>query len=529
MFEKAVPASQLKKPAVSRLVQDARESASDTQASNATPVLVQRARLNPHSLSHNDVLQLQRTIGNRVVTQLINREVTDLVQKFEGSSTNSSGTSSKAPVVTGGKNSISQLAQKFSGSPTTSNTTPKTPLETGKRSVTQLAQKFGGSTGSTATTQPKVGKVKVPDGLQEKLSSVFEGSKLKSSHKRGQNLAEEVVHGTDKLFDKDGELDESVANTPVTSEQIMHLVTLNNFNKIARKDPRSMSDEEKFTVIKANQMLSQEIKKGLKINKIIPDWQVNKRLNNSMGFKNPAGQFINTSNTFGGSVATEKNYKGITGSESVANFGLDYGSYQDQTTKQPVTASGNISPYLPEKSAFTGKYKTVQRTYFIKVDLPDDKIQDIKVPVAQELLDFANQLVVAATQVISDQGADKETKEKAQEKIAICQQFLAVAAAGLVNFTRNVDGSKNTEDPLNETGMTTKGSRVMEIIGPEGLTSDDYRTINQEYYLKGFLSFPQGTTMWVKTEKGEDTMVAQLVDTQTPTWNILRQDLLPTT
>lgn len=365
--------------------------------------------------------------------------------------------------------------------------------------------------------------------FEKLLSGVFETSKLRSSHKRGQGAAEQAIYNDDSLVDLSGKVNDSVANTPVTTEQIMTMITLRNFDKIARKDPKKMNDEEKFTVIHANQILSKDIRKGVIINKIIPENQVSQRLQNTLGFTDRnSGTFVNTSLTMGGSVATEKNYENITGSESVANFGLDYGGYKDQKTK--VQKDTYQSPYTAKKS--DDSFSTVNRVFFIKVNMPDDKVQNLKVPVAQELIDFATNLIVQSKAFISDTSwrKDESTQElraKAQEKMVIAARFLEVAAAGLVSFSRNGDGSKNTEDPLNETGMTTKGSRVMEVIGPDGLSVEDYRTINQEYFYQGFLSFPESTEIWLKDDKGQDTKIAILTKVSPPTWNVLEPDLVP--
>lgn len=371
-------------------------------------------------------------------------------------------------------------------------------------------------------------KTKSNPKFEKLLGGVLETSKLRSSHKRGQGSAEQAIYGNDKLVDLAGKVDEEVANTPITTEQIMTMLTLRNFDKIARKDPKKMTDEEKFTVVYANQILSKDIRKGVKINKIIPENQVSQRIGNTMGFNTPEGARVNTSLSLGGSVATEKNYENITGSESVANFGLDYGGYNDQKTgAQKDTYQ---SPYTAKKG--DESFGTVKKVYFIKVDMPDDKVQNLKVPVAQELIDFAQDLIKKSQAFISDSSWRKdeslvELRQKAQEKIAIAQRFLEVAAAGLVSFSRNADGSKNTEDPLNETGMTTKGARVMEVIGPDGVSAEDYRTINQEYYYKGFLNFPESTSIWVKDEKGQDQKLAVLTQVEPPVWNVLLPNLMP--
>ena len=319
-----------------------------------------------------------------------------------------------------------------------------------------------------------------------------------------------------KGWKQTGEADpESEVSPEKMSKTLMDLVALTQFDdtasasvlELANKGT-DLADRQMWNLILVNSKMMTYIQPGMKINKIIPDFQVRNVMT--------VGQTtMEWGSAIGGSVASAQNYEGLTGEEAISNFGLDYSGYGEGTTNwdgSKSAAGGALPQYVfkdgADKEGRT--LNTVKNVFFINITLPQDAEKDAKVPVHPNVRNWAlaklaninemlasPQLLEAAAQ---EAGATaQEMAAKLAEKLAVLQLFLersAVEEGALT--TLDAEGNKNKEDPLTNMGITKPSSRLQTQFG----------TINQEYFKKTYVKVPEGSGLWLKDSTGKDTQVA---------------------
>lgn len=415
--------------------------------------------------------------------------------------------------------------------------------------LTHTIQQGGGvqrevDKGSTSTDDAK-------KALAGHIGAKSRQQQLISGNKHGQEMAEDIARGNDgefgpqqgnvfergggdytkgfkqtghgkytKGWKESGAADpESEASAEKMSQTLMNLVALTKFDDTASvsvlklaKGGTDLDDPEMWNLIVVNSQMMTYIQPGMTINKIIPDASVSDILEVGQTSKK-----FNSSKV-GGSVASDKNYgQGLTGEESIANFGLDYSGYKEGTTAsdgKTSKAGGDLPQYVYEdKEAHHGPNLTaVPNVFYVNIKLPEESIKDVKVPVHGNVRSWAiakytevsNILIpgnAALAAMAEKAGASEaEMATKLNDKLLILDRFIkrsAVEEGALTTLTAT--GEKNREDPLTNLGMTKPSSRLQTRFG----------TINQEYFLNGRITVPKDSGLFLKDATGKDLPVAE--------------------
>ena len=277
-----------------------------------------------------------------------------------------------------------------------------------------------------------------------------------------------------------------------------------NASVLADANNGGLSDQEKWNVIVINSEFMSLIKPGLSINKIIPDNKVNNIVaTGNMNASKPEDLAKAWDNALGGSVADSTNYDdGLTANQAVANFGLDYGGYEEidgQGIAHPLYRNRRIanigpndkdregvdkgwaglSPYVKEVGRDNkghAKLDTVRNVFYVKVQVPEKELPKFKVPLHESILEYARKKYNDIEPLIYSPAADPQMKAEAKNKFDILTKFFKYAKAddGMTVSSLSDGKTKNMEDPLTNLGITKPGSRLI----------TQYGTINQEYHLR---------------------------------------------
>lgn len=289
-----------------------------------------------------------------------------------------------------------------------------------------------------------------------------------------------------------------------------------------------LSDEEKWNVIVINSEFMSLIKPGLSINKIIPDNKVNNIVaTGNMNASKPEDLAKAWDNALGGSVADSTNYDdGLKANQAVANFGLDYGGYEeidDQGKAHPLYRNRRIadispndkdregvdkgwaglSPYVKEVGRDNkghAKLDTVPNVFYVKVQVPEKELPKFKVPLHESILEYARKKYNDVEPLIYSPAADPQKKAEAKYKFEILTRFFKYAKAddGMTVSSLSDGKTKNIEDPLTNLGITKPGSRLI----------TQYGTLNQEYHLGEVVPVNINSGLWLKDSTGQDTQLA---------------------
>jgi hypothetical protein len=370
---------------------------------------------------------------------------------------------------------------------------------------------------------------------------------LIAGDKAGQGMAEALVRtGRHDAFDPavaGGAAPE--AQPKAISDSLRRLVEFVKFDDaaslsvLASASEGGLSDADKWNVIKVNQEFMRLIRPGLTINKIIPEEAVRGIL---------AGRALRSEgNKIKGSVAHRLNYdQGLTGAQSVSNFGLDYGGYTDVRGGQVVKLEGGkevadygqwggLSPYVKKTGTDQqgrATLQAVQNVFYVQMDIPAKDMDQVKVPVHKNIMEFAQQqhfqLKVALevdpdiiNQMREELGAasNDEVRELLQKKLDSLKKFLDLAKVDpyMLVSTKLDQRTKNEEDPLTNLGITKPGVRLENKFG----------TINQEYHLRDLVELPEGSGLFLKDKTGKDKQVGKLVPHNGQLqWSELKADLI---
>jgi hypothetical protein len=404
--------------------------------------------------------------------------------------------------------------------------------------LTHTIQQGGGvqrdvDTGSTSIKDAK-------KALAGHIGAKSRQQQLISGNKHGQEMAEDIARGNDgesgpqgnafergdddykKVWKQTGhgkyEKGWKTDRPEKMSQTLMNLVALTKFDDTASvsvlelaKGGTDLEDKDMWNLIVVNSQMMTYIQPGMTINKIIPDASVSDVLEVGQTSK-----WFNSSQV-GGSVASDKNYgQGLTGEESIANFGLDYSGYKEGTTAsdgKTSKAGGDLPQYVYEdKEAHHGPNLTaVPNVFYVNIKLPEESIKDVKVPVHGNVRSWAiakytevsNILIsgnaALATMAEKAGASEAEMASKLNDKLLILDRFIkrsAVEEGALTTLTAT--GEKNREDPLTNLGMTKPSSRLQTRFG----------TINQEYFLNDRITVPKDSGLFLKDATGKDLPVA---------------------
>lgn len=362
--------------------------------------------------------------------------------------------------------------------------------------------------------------------LEQHIGARARQQALIAKDKQGQGMAEGRVRtGRSDLSASPG--DPTAGQRIAISAALRRLVDftryddLSSVSVLAEADKGGLSDADKWDVIKVNSDFMSYIEDGMTINKIIPDSTVRNILE--------TGKMSQFGNSVGGSVAHEMNYnQGLTGTQAVSNFGLDYAGYTDMMGGRQVKLEngkvvdqygqwGGHSPYVKKtgmERSGRDVVEAVENVFYVKVTLQDKDIAKVKVPIHGSIIQFAADKkaeIVAALQdgsALSSMaaemgGSEEEIAAMLQKKLEILDRFLNVAHfSSSMAVSKKLSGAKNEDDPLTNLGMTKPGARLRNKFG----------TINQEYHLAGFINLPADSGLYLKDQTGKDTLVGQLIE-----------------
>lgn len=292
--------------------------------------------------------------------------------------------------------------------------------------------------------------------LENHIGSKAKQRDLLTQDKAGQGMAKDITNqGMDGLL---GQQDATASQNETISKGFQRLVEFSRFDDSANvsvlksAEDGGLKDDQKWSVVVANSDFMKYIQKGMTINKIIPDHQVKnilgiKHNNEGSGQQSAKGTIAYGGNKVGGSVAHEQNYDGLSGSQSVSNFGLDYGGYTDTDKDgKKVKLQGNeavddytwggLSSYVKESG--DGKLQGVENVFYVKVKIPDKEMDKVKVPIHQNIIDFASQKKAEITgqlasypaliQQAEENGANiTEIIRSLKAKLVILDRFLKYA------------------------------------------------------------------------------------------------------
>jgi hypothetical protein len=374
----------------------------------------------------------------------------------------------------------------------------------------------------------KPGKLNIDIAMLEKrIGAKASQQKLVAGKKHGQGMAEQLARGGDGTNDLvDNFTGEAVA-PEVMSQTLMDLVKLTKYDDTASASvlelangDKDLQDEQMWNLVVVNSKFMSYIRPGMNINKILPDSIIQHILKNKQNSKN--GTRVS------GSVAHEMNYnQGLTGEEAIANFGLDYGGYLEDTLKVDGTLAkkSELSSYVYKTHVeVKGQtLKAVPNVFYIKVAIPDHRLDDVKVPVHDSIITWAyknrkdsGEMLASLSDQIKNL-TQRKARTKVEEemlttfwrdssflvkKIGILSQFVLRAKVDEKMLTTlTADQKKNKEDPLTNMGMTKPGSRLQTEFG----------TINQEYHIKDPIDVPEGSGLWLKDATGVDKLVGQFI------------------
>jgi hypothetical protein len=314
---------------------------------------------------------------------------------------------------------------------------------------------------------------------------------------------------------------ESLNELDSKKDEYLRFDELSSVSVLLEADKGGLSDNDKKTIIKINSEFMDLIKEGMVINKIIPDFKVvnllkSGNMNTDSKKEVETGKKADGSNLFNnaiqGSAADKNNYDdGLTGAEAVSNFGLDYGAYKDKKinpdgSESKVKLEGNkevadytwggLSSYVREVAPDNdGKeLKAVKNVFYVDVKLPRINVDNVKVPIHQNIIDFAEKELNNLNNAIPNLADPSEAKES----LKIIQKFLSRAQKeDNMTVSTLLDGTKNPDDPLTNLGMTKPSARLQTSFG----------TINQEFYLPGAINLDKDSGLWLKDSTGNDQKV----------------------
>lgn len=380
--------------------------------------------------------------------------------------------------------------------------------------------------------------------------------------KHGQGMAEQIAKGgdgnnenVDNFTNHEEVGDKAISKQrEAMSQNLMGLVSLTKYDDTASasvlelaNEGTDLSDQVMWNLIVVNSKFMSYIKEGMTVNKIIPDDTVE----HVIKYKHTSYDRDDNETDYdkkrkvtkiAGSVAHEMNYnQGLTGEESIANFGLDYSGYEAGTLNHDGTkeAKGELSSYVykTEKDEKGRTLKAVPNVFYMKVAIPAVNLPGVKVPVHQNVQNWANNKLNEIKRIMGNQNelsllaeslgdpkkkseSLKEMSESLTKKLAILNLFIERSKVDEYMLTTlTADMKKNKEDPLTNMGMTKPSSRLQTEFG----------TINQEYHI-GLFDVPEGSGLWLKDATGIDTLVGQLVpnpkNSNLVEWGSLNEDLM---
>jgi hypothetical protein len=378
--------------------------------------------------------------------------------------------------------------------------------------------------------------------LEKHFNEKIRRQELVSKQKHGQGMAEQIAKGGDGNNENVDNFTKDKVAPEAMSQNLMDLVSLTKYDDTASasvlelaNEGSDLSDQDMWNLIVVNSKFMSYIKEGMTVNKIIPDDTVK----HVIKYKQTSADRTDKETDYdkkrkvtkiGGSVAHEMNYnQGLTGEESIANFGLDYSGYKSDTLRSDGTS---ILDNQWEKRKNTDKelahsdyvfdaaadekgrtLKAVPNVFYMKVAIPAMNLPDVKVPVHGNVQNWANNKVLEIHKILGNSflllklseklGAvdTNEMSESLTKKLAILDLFIERSKVdeGMLT-TLTADMKKNKEDPLTNMGMTKPSSRLQTEFG----------TINQEYHI-GLFDVPEGSGLWLKDKTGTDTLVGQFV------------------
>lgn len=353
--------------------------------------------------------------------------------------------------------------------------------------------------------------------LEKHIGAKAQQQQLIAKNKQGQGMAEQLVR--EGRVDAFGTTDPNKTEQAQISSALMRLVEFTKFDNsasisvLASAEEGGLSDEQKWNVIKVNSEFMQYVEPSMTINKIIPDATVE----NIVKDLTMSGKY---GNSVTGSVAHKINYdEGLTGAQSVSNFGLDYGGYTDVNDKgENVKLGGDYSSYVKKTGTDqSGKdqIEAVENVFYVQLKLEAKELPKVKVPIHESIINFAKQKLAEISQSLGDRSSleamanlkgakDKnEIVEMLNKKLQIINKFLEIAHfTERMAVSKKLSGQKNEDDPLTNLGITKPGARLKNKFG----------TINQEYHLSERVNLPPGSGLWLKDETGQDKPIGQLIE-----------------
>ena len=385
--------------------------------------------------------------------------------------------------------------------------------------------------------------------LEKHIGAKASQQKLVAGEKHGQGMAEQLARGGDGTNNLVNNFTGEAVAPKVMSQTLMDLVKLTKYDDTASASvlelangDKDLQDEQMWNLVVVNSKFMSYIRPGMKINKIIPDSTIQNILKTKQNSSNGT--------RVGGSVAHEMNYnQELTGEEATANFGLDYGGYLEDTLNAHGTLAkkSELSSYVYKTDVdVKGRtLKAVPNVFYIKVAIPDNRLDDVKVPVHGNIMRWAEEKLSDIEKVLyppqtsalgwgkhrnrtlmkalgKKVGANnREMYTSLSKKFKILTRFIDRAKVDENMLTTlTADQKKNKEDPLTNMGMTKPGSRLQTEFG----------TINQEYHIKGPIDVPQGSGLWLKDATGVDKLVGQFISNPENSnkleWGDLNTDLI---
>ena len=500
-------------------------------AHRAAQAVQQHARLTPYALTPDDVLALQRTVGNAAVNHMLAeqnppREQLALQARraLDWGGLFSAGPAGHAPVQRAPDTGATPIPVGTSAVPTSHLQRTPTTQATGQQPVLQRA--FDPATVAM---------------LEKHMGAKARQQVLIAQDKQGQGMAEERAR-SGRADISSSTADPTATQREEISAALRRLVEFTKYDDLSSVSvlvdaaQGGLSNADKWDIITVNSDFMRYIEDGMTINKIIPDSSVRSILDN--------GQMSQFGNSVGGSVAHEKNYgQGLTGAQAVSNFGLDYGGYTDVVGGKQVNLEkgkevaqygdwGGHSSYIKRTGLDRSGRNTmaaVPNVFYVTVQLQGTDIAKVKVPIHDNIITFAASTKADILATLQDGtalsalaanlgGSEQEVNAVLKKKLAILDRFLSVALfSSTMAVSTKLSGAKNEEDPLTNLGMTKPGSRLQNKFG----------TINQEYHLQGFVNLPEQSGLWLKDQTGKDKVVGRLVKKDgVMAWSALKVGLI---
>jgi hypothetical protein len=339
-------------------------------------------------------------------------------------------------------------------------------------------------------------------GTKGKLNEI-----LKGEGSKGQGDAEQSLQSVAESISGEESTNEDVSDSLMKLGSFARFENVSGKSVLASDDVSGLSESDKWALLVTNSEFMTHIQKGMKLNKIIPDDAVG----SIVALGTMSAQF---GDSMGGSVAHETNYAGITGSEAVANFGLDYGGYKKDDGKELINEQGwGLSPYVKhlytekvgdgDNPKFKEKLANVENVFYVNLELPDESLEHVKVPVHGSLRLWAYKKRAECAMAISSMDKNNPDKKLLENKTPILDRFIKHSGfSSSMEVSTKEDGTKNEDNPLTNLGMTKPSARLI----------NQFSTINQEYHLNGHrIPIPEGSGLHLKDSTGEDKLVARFI------------------